>query len=246
MELIGHRKEYAMNTQFYVIETNYASDIRFFAGGQVVNDSFRRCAECNAILPLERTGLIKISLDHKGRSGFTEYLWNSSLLILREDVVQLWTNNGITGFTVYPVEIIDQKRSPRRMLQENILTYKYVKPVSYVKLIEPPQVSSKCGTCGFIKYGFPKTDIYLPNGIQIDKKSWDGSDIFGLLGYGLLFCSERVLDITLPLLYKHIAFVRDSKWSTWEPVDVSKWTPASYNGYIESFLIRKPEDKNCK
>jgi hypothetical protein len=229
-----------MNNNYYVLDTVFASNTRFFAGGQVIEGSEEICPDCKSVLPLQPGRKVRITLDHIGRQGFVEYLWNShSLPIFRSDVIRFWQDVGLSGFLTRPVEIIAWSTANKRNFPERIPDYYCIIPTSHVRLIEPhPQEEEKCDYCGFIKYAFPRVGIYLPNGLHFDLNTLNSNDFFGLIGYKYVFCSERVLEFTLPRKYKHIAFVPISKWCSWEPFDIKKWTPEDYYEYIESFLIR--------
>jgi hypothetical protein len=201
-----------MSKPFYILDTIHASDIRLFSGGQVVTGYETRCPECYSIFPLRVEGRISIGLNHLGRQGFVEYLWNSNLLpIFRNDLIKIWLDSGITGFQPKPVDIISWYKNKKRPLPENIPSYNCLVPTTFTELIEPLPVTKKCLRCGFVKYNFPAVGSHLPDGIHLDLSTWSGADIFGLIGYGYIFCSERVLDVTLPMLYKHIAFWNGSK-----------------------------------
>jgi hypothetical protein len=229
-----------MNSQFFILDTVYCSDIRLFAGGQVFSAVERRCTGCNRVLSLLERDTVKIGLCHLGKQGFVEYLWNShSLPIFRSDLIGLWLEAGLTGFLTKPIQITGWYRTGGRPLPALIPTYSMLIPSSHVQLVEPSPEGERCSQCGFLGYGFPKTGNHLANGLQIDLKSWDGSDFFGLIGYPWIFCSYRVLEVTLDLKFKHIAFIPSSQWNSWEPYHTSKWTPLGYHNYIESFLIRE-------
>lgn len=249
MGSFGHNlKSETMNNAFYVLDTVYASDIRLFAGGQVISGTETRCSVCNSMLPLENKEPIRVALSHLGKQGFAEYLWNShSLPIFRADLVDLWLEAGLSGFITKPVQITGWFEARNRPIPETIPIYYYLITTSYIKLVEPPPEGEICNKCGFTKYRFPKIGNRLPYGLSINHNTWDGTDFFGLVGYTWIFCSCRVLEVTLPKRYKHIAFIHTSNWNKWEPFDIEKWTPKAYDEYVENFLIRRTSDlkKNC-
>lgn len=188
---------------------------------------------------------IEIGLDHLGRHGFAEYLWNSyTLPIFRRDLIDLWRGQGFTGFDLKPVRIVRWSRPSRKPFPAEIPTYHRMVLTSRVRLLEPPPTGAPCPTCDFVEYGFPKLGNYLPHGIEIDAESWDGSDFFSLVRYVWVFCTRRVAEATLQAGYnRHIVFMRTEDYCRWEEFDMRKgWTPEKHREHVESFLIRRVED----
>ncbi|MGC8947613.1 MAG: hypothetical protein ACP5N6_15860 [Anaerolineae bacterium] len=229
--------------QFYEIEYP-AADIRLYAGGQWVNDTREPCPACGAFLEATEPPEIEIQLNHLGRRGFVEYLWNSHTApIFRADLIALWQEAGLTGFRIKPVRITGWYEHPRKPLPENIPTYYWLTTTSKARLTEPPPVEGPCPVCGSIEYAFPKISTHLPNGLRIDPASWDGADFFGLVGYKFVFCTRRVAEITLKAGYnRHLTFVRVEDYLRWPKFNVREWTPKAYEEYVERFLIRRVED----
>jgi len=228
-----------MEDSFYVLDTLYASNTHFFAGGQVIAGIETRCPSCNSLFPLQERGTINIAINHLGKKGFVEYLWNSHTLpIFRIDLINLWLEAGLSGFITKPVQIIGWFRNSKRPLPDTIPSYRCLIPISHVQLTEPSPEGEKCILCGFTKYNFPKIGNYLSNGLHIGMSTWNGADFFGLIGYPWIFCSNQVLEITLPKRYKHISFIHVYNWNKWEPFDINKWTSKAYYNYINNFLIR--------
>lgn len=228
----------------YVFETTSASDSRLYAGGQWVNDKQQRCSSCGFFIHSSEQSEIEIALNHLGRHGFAEYLWNShSLPIFREDLVELWQSQCLTGFQLKPVRIVGWYGSPSKPLPQVIPRYFWLTPTSQVCLIDPAPLGGPCMTCGSLKYGFPRLGNHLLRGLVIDPQSWDGADFFGLRNYVFLFCTRRVAEITLGAGYsRHIAFVRATDYQRWEDFNTAKWrTSKAYAEYIENFLIRRAE-----
>jgi hypothetical protein len=231
-----------MNDNFYVLDIIHPSDYKLFAGGQVLAGDEKRCPICKSWLFVEEEGNIEIALNYLGKRGFCEYLWNSSLLpIFCEDLINHWLVAGLTGFTTKPVQIVGWNMMSKRTKPVNSPNYKCLIPTSNVKLIEPLPITERCSQCGFIEYNFPKVGSYLPKGIQINQDNLGGTDFFGLIGYNLIFCSEKVLKVTLPKLYKQIAFVKIENWCKWESYNPRKWTLKEYKNYRDKFIIRRPE-----
>ena len=232
-----------MVEQFYVLD-HMIEDWRLYAGGQWVNDTQERCPVCNVFTETTEPAEIEIALNHLGRRGFVEQLWNShSLPIFRHDLVDLWQRTGLTGFTVKPVRIVGWYEKPRKPLPQNIPTYYRLVTVSKVRLIEPPPAEGPCPACGFTEYAFPKISGPLPNGIQIDTASWDGSDFFGLAQYNFVFCTRRTAEVTLRAGYnRHVCFVQVEDYGRWKEFNVREWVPKKYREYLESFRIRRVED----
>ena len=185
-----------------------------------------------------------VAINHLGRLGFQVFLWNSySLPIFKKKLIEKWQGAGITGYITEPVNIIGWHNAPEKPLPLNIPEYGRIIPTSWIKLIQPPPITSPCPICGCIRYDFPKTGSHLPNGIQIEPDSWDGSDILGVKGYNFIFCTKKVLHATLEAHYgKFIAFVKAEDWNRWEQFDIRKWKPKEHEKYVEEFLIRKIDD----
>ena len=230
--------------QFYVLDKTYASDHRLYAGGQMVNDTSQRCHACNVFTETSEPPQIEIALNHLGRQGFAEYLWNShSLPLFRQDLIERWRGAGLTGFELKPVHIVGWYDRRKKPLPKNIPTYYRLVTTSKVQLIESSPLGNPCPECGFTQYAFPKLGTYLPNGISVDLGGWDGSDFFGPAHYVFVFCTRRAAAITLEAGYnKHIAFVRAEDWSRWGDFNVREWTPKAHEQHVESFLIRRIED----
>ena len=176
----------AMEELFYVLDTIYASNIRFFAGGQIISESEARCPVCHSLISSSGTKTIKVALNHLGKQGFAEYLWNShSLPLFRADLINLWQGAGLSGFRTEPVEIIGWFGSGNQPSLESIPNYYSLITTSYVQLVEPlPE--DECKQCGFIRYSFTRIGNHLPNGLRINLRTWDGADFFGLIGYPFL------------------------------------------------------------
>jgi len=231
--------------QFYVLDTIEANDLRLFAGGQWVNDTRERCPACGAFRDDTEPPEIQIALNHIGRRGFAEFLWNShGLPLFRQDLVDCWREARLTGFELRPVHIIGWYDSPRRSLAPVIPAYWRLIPVSKVQLSEPPPVEGQCSVCGFVKYAFPELGSHLPHGIRIDRQTWDGSDFCGIAGYGaFLFCSRRAAEVSLGTgPSRHIAFVSEGDYRRWDEFNIREWTTKTYQEYVEDFLIRKVKD----
>jgi hypothetical protein len=238
-----------MEKQFYVLDTIFASDIRYFAGGQVIWGIGSRCPVCSSMIPLQSEEPVKIALNHLGQQGFAEYLWNShSLPIFRSDIIEFWKSEGFTGFKTKPIQITGWYGRSRVPIPKAIPLYYQLIPVSYIQLIEPSPRGEKCIVCGFVRYGFPETGNHLANGLRFNQNTWDGKDFFGLVGYPMVFCNCRVLEKSLPRRYRHIAYINMSKFNVWETFDIKKWTPKEYSNYLENFLIRKEIDlkRDCQ
>lgn len=233
-----------MNTDFFVVDTIIALDHKLFAGGQYTNDQSVRCPNCGRFVRSESNSFVDIQLNYIGKFGFTEYLWNSHTLpLFRKDLVELWQESNLSGFKIKPVQITGWYKKPKKLLPSEIPEYFELIPINYVKLISPEPLQPPCPLCGFVPYAFPKIGNQLLNSIQIDKKSWEGSDFFSVNGYNFLFCTRNVVEVTLMAGYsKAIAFVNVLDWWRWEDFDIHKWSPKSYQAYLEKFLIRKVED----
>lgn len=228
--------------QVYILDTNLGSNIRLYAGGQDMIYPIIRCPVCSSRIDDEGPSETHIALDHIGRQGFIELLW-SGVPIFRADLVALWKSAGLTGFAVKKVKIVMWHNRPRKPLPENIPEYLHLVTASKVKLLEPPPIGGPCPQCGFVKYAFPRTGNYLENGIRIDPSSWDGSDFFSLAGYGFVFCTRRVAEITLNAGFnKRIVFIKVESYHRWEDFDYTKWNPKTHDEYLEQFLIRRIED----
>lgn len=206
-----------------------------------MNDTRTKCPNCGAFDELSEPHLIEIALNHLGRRGFVEQLWNShSLPIFRQDLVDLWRSNALTGFNTKPVSIIGWFDMRKRDLPRSIPIYSRLVTVSKVRLTEPAPRNAPCIVCDFVDYAFPKIGTRLPNGIRIDLATWDGADIFGVKGYEFVFFSRRAAELTLEAGFsKNIAFVRLEDWQRWEQFDVKKWTPREYSSHVEKFLVRR-------
>ncbi len=230
--------------QFYKIDYIEAAPSQLYAGGQWVNDTREHCPACGAFLESTEPPEIEIQLNHLGRRGFVEYLWNSHTApIFRADLIALWQEMGLTGFMIKPVRVTGWYEHPRKPLPENIPTYYRLMTTSKAQLTEPPPVKGPCPMCGFIEYAFPKISTHLPNGLRIEPASWEGSDFFGLVGYEFIFCTRRVAEITLRAGYnRHICFVRVEDYGRWKEFNIREWTPKAYQEYVERFLIRRVED----
>ncbi len=224
----------------YVFNMNYAAYHKYYAGGQAIN-SGGRCQSCNVLKNPENP--VEISLNHLGIRGFVEYLWNShGLKIFRQDLVELWKGNDFSGYEVDSIKIVGWYEKPKKELPEQIPSYFRLTPTSWVRLLEPESLTSPCPVCGFVNYDFPNSDP-LPNGIQVDLATWDGSDFFGMKGYVHLFCTRPVVEATLEAGYsKHIAFNRLKDYASWENYHHERWTFEDHEEYLESFLIRSVDD----
>ena len=231
-------------SEFYKLDTVLASNYRLFAGGQWINDSRRPCYGCGVLDEVTEPSTIEIALNHLGRRGFVEQLWNShSLHILRQDLINVWVSNGLTGFEVKPVAIVGWFGKPSRDLPKHIPSYARLVTRSKVRLVDPPPRSVTCPECGFTEYAFPKIGVHLPNGIRLDETSWDGADIFGVRNYEFVFFSRRAAELTLRSGFSQtISFVRLENWGRWQEFDIRKWDVKGYRKYLGRFLIRKPED----
>jgi len=230
--------------QFYVLDTTEACDTRLFAGGQWVNDTRQRCPVCGVLVETEPSE-IAIALNHLGKHGFAEHLWNShSLPIFRQDLIELWQTKGLSGFVIRPVRIVGWYRNLKKPLPKNLPSYYRLVARGKVRLNVPTPLGTVCPRCGFAGYAFPKLRTRLTNGIRIDPTSWDGSDFFGLAQYVFVFCTRRVAETTLQAGYsRHIVFIRTQDFLRWEEFDMRKgWTPEKHRQYVESFLIRRIED----
>ena len=231
--------------RFYVLDRIHACDLRLFAGGQWVNQELPgRCPECGWLGERSLSPTFDIALNHLGRHGFAEYLWNShSLPIFREDLIELWQRERFTGMGVEPVRITGWYERPRKALPASIPAYYRLATDCKARLVEPPPVGGPCRACGCIAYAFPKIGARLPNGLGVDLASWVGADLFGLTGYGFVFCTRRVAEATLREGYsKHIAFARAGDYCRWDEFSFSRWTSEAYRRHVGSFLIRRAED----
>jgi len=229
-------------TGAYVLDDIHAADTRLYAGGQWTNDVGRHCPRCGVWVPETEPDEIHIALNHFGRDGFAEYLWNSHTLpIFRDDLGRLWQRAGLTGFSIKPVRIVGWHNQPKKPLPADIPIYHRLVLTSTVRLREPPPLNDGCGVCGFIQYAFPKLSVRLQNGMKVDEHTWDGADFFGLRGYEFVFCTRRAAQVTLEAAYnRHIAFVRQEDYTRWEEFRPDTWDHKAYRQYVETFLIRDP------
>ena len=140
----------------YVFETTSASDSRLYAGGQWVNDKQQRCSSCGFFIHSSEQSEIEIALNHLGRHGFAEYLWNShSLPIFREDLVELWQSQCLTGFQLKPVRIVGWYGSPSKPLPQVIPRYFWLTPTSQVCLIDPAPLGESLHDLWLSEVWFP-------------------------------------------------------------------------------------------
>lgn len=228
----------------YVIDTVHAADKRLFAGGQVLNDTFGKCATCGRRRPTKQ-GDFLVGLEHLGRRGFVEHLWNSDgLPIFREDLFALWESHGLSGYDRWPVTISRSLLKTGCGSPISAPNYDVLVAAATVAFTIPPRREPPCVECGAATYDFPPVGSHLPHGIQIEESSWDGSDFFGVAGYNLLFCSRRVAEVTLMSApVRHIAFIRHENYRRWEEFDIRKgWTAKAYEKHVESFLVRDIKD----
>lgn len=225
--------------QFYVMDFKVA-DWRFYAGGQWVNGETIRCPVCGVTKELPPEPLeIYITLDHLGRWGFTEVLWNSTLPIFRQDLIDWWHSAGLTGFQTKPVRVVGWSRKRKKPLPDNIPQY-YCAFVTGRARYKLPPCLDECSVCGFVRYDWEQR-----TGIYVDESTWDGSDFFNGGYYGFLdVCTRRVAEVTLRAGYnRRIAFIRAEQWRTWEDYSPRKgWTGEAYDKYREGFYIRRVED----
>jgi hypothetical protein len=233
-----------MKNQFFVCELSYGSNHKMSAGGQYVNDASMRCSACGAFLRSFGSPEINIELNHIGKWGFTEYLWNShSLPIFRGDLIDLWQKSNFSGFEIRPIHITGWYKKQKRQLPPGIPSYYELIATCKVKLLEPKPLQEPCSKCGFVQYEFPKIGNHLTNGIQIDACSWDGQDFFTMAGYNFLFCTRQVVEVTIKAGYSsRIAFCKAENSGRWEEFNINKWDPKSYRAYIEKFLVRNIEN----
>ena len=227
--------------EFYVVGVmSLAADIRLYAGGQATNVDLVECEHCgrnNWHVP----DTVEVQLDHLGKRGFVESLWNSGLLrIFREDLLELWERRGLSGLERKPVKIASWSRKPNKPLPPSIPKYYVLTPQNRVRLNRPILTGPICPVCGIGDYDFPRLGAHLASGIQIDGTSWDGSDFFGLPGYAHVYCSRRAAEITLAGGFnRHIVFMKQGDFHRWEDIDIRKgWTAKAYEQYVESILIR--------
>lgn len=226
---------------FYVVAVmSRAADIRLYAGGQAVNVDLIECEHCGRNY-WHVPDVVEVQLDHLGKRGFVESLWNSGLLrIFREDLFELWKRRGLSGLERKPVKIASWSRKPNKPLPPSIPKYYVLTPQNRVRLNRPILTGPICPVCGIGDYAFPRLGSHLVSGIEIDQTQWDGSDFFGLAGYTLLFCSRRAAELTLASGFnRHIVFIKPEDYHRWEDFDVRKgWTAKAHEQHVESFLIR--------
>jgi hypothetical protein len=238
-----------MKTQFFVTMFDSVKNYKLIAGGQSIEDNFSYCPRCKSRIDNRLTKKdLSIKLDHLGRLSFSPFLWNSGLhTIISDNVIDIWKKERVNGYEIGKVHISGWYSETQKPLPKEIPTYHNVVSTSFVQLLEPIKISSGCQLCGFQEYNFPKLKTYLPNGIQIDIDSWNGSDINTIYGYFLMICSEKVVQATLNAGYgKFLPFIRLDKYCTWEEFDIRKWKPNDYEKYYEGFLIRRIEDLEKK
>ena len=118
--------------EFYMIDTIDAAPARLYAGGQFINDTSQRCPLCGVFIETTYPRQVKIALNHVGRRGFVEHLWNShSLPLFRRDVLGLWHKAGFTGFETMPVRIVGWYNQSRKLLPQTIPVYRRVVATSH-------------------------------------------------------------------------------------------------------------------
>lgn len=231
-------------SRFYVVTgMSLAADTRLYAGGQAVNVDLAQCEHCGRKY-WHVPDVVEVQLDHLGKRGFVEYLWNSNLQpIFREDLFELWERHGLTGLGRKPVTIAAWYGKPNKPLPPSIPKYHVLTPQSTVRLNRPSLKRATCPVCGIGDYDFP---LFKPlaSGIEIDEASWDGSDFFGLAGYRHLYCSRRAAEVTLASgLNRHFVFIKPEDYLRWEDFDIRKgWTAKAHDQYVEGFLIRNIKD----
>lgn len=233
------------NPSFYILDHGNGKNSKYFAGGQYYSRERKKCPRCNAFLELHRDNLqVDIQLNHLGRLGFAPFLWNShSLTIIREDVLNVWKDSGVTGFELGNVSIKSWYENESKLLPFNIPVYKLVIPINKVKLLEPPVNGDPCPICGYQKYKFPQEGIRLSRGLQIQNENWNGSDVIGIDRYGYILYTEKVVIATLKAGFgDYLPFVKADKFLTWKEYNYQKWKPKEYAQYIEGFLIRNLKD----
>ena len=219
-------------------------DSKRYAGGQYINDPAKRCPICNTFVNSSAPAVPEaiIALDHLGQLGFTESLW-ASIPIFRQDIFDIWEQLHLTGYITRKVHLIDRRRDRTKPLPKDIPAYAQLIPTSYVRLAEPPPIREACPSCGFTEYAFPRVGTHLDNGMRIEPSTWDGSDIFGMTGYGFVFCTRRVAEAMLKARFnQRIVFIKVENWCRWEEYSFDRWTISDYHKHVESFLIRRVED----
>lgn len=231
--------------EFYVVAgMSLAADIRLYAGGQAVNVNLVKCEHCGDS-HWHVPDIVEVELDHLGKRGFVESLWNSGLLrIFREDLFELWERRGLSGLDRRPVKIASWSRKPNKPLPPSIPNYYVLTPKNRVRLNRPNLTGPICPVCGIGHYAFPRLGSHLVSGIEVDRTSWDGSDFFGPAGYSFFFCSRRAAELTLASGFnRHIVFIKPEDYHRWEDFDVRKgWTAKAHKQHVESFLIRDAKE----
>ncbi len=232
-------------SRFYVVAgMSLAADTRLYAGGQAVNVDIAQCEHCGRKY-WHVPDIVEVQLDHLGKRGFVESLWNSALLpIFREDLFELWERHRLTGLGRKPVTIAAWYRESNKPMPPSIPKYHVLTPQSAVRLNRPSLKRATCPVCGIGDYDFPLLSNHLASGIEIDEASWDGSDFFGLAGYRHLYCSRRAAEVTLASgPYRHFVFISQENFHRWEDFDIRKgWTAKAYEQHVESFLVRDIKD----
>lgn len=120
----------------------------------------------------------EFDIDIEGGEKYPDILLCGSypLLIVSKKVVEDWKNEGITGFSFYPVGINSVSSESLRKVTPPSYFHIVVQGKSKLNLVKMEvDIVEKCPSCGKIKFNKPIWDI---DKFYIDETTWDGLDLF--------------------------------------------------------------------
>jgi len=129
-----------------------------------------------------RIGQLRIKISNR---KYGDFLWTFlSEWLLNEKVVEVFTQNKITGYELKPVEIVKGKA------QFNLWEFVIIGKGGEAKKESGIYLKQECQYCGLKVYSA------YENGIIVDEKNWDGSDIFTVVGYSrYILVTEKVKEL---------------------------------------------------
>jgi hypothetical protein len=131
-----------------------------------------------------------------GRAQPSDIVWPMAAMppFISDRVIGLLTDHNVTGWSSFPVEIIDRHGTLHRTHHRLMITATPCGPIDWLRgeLIERTEV--------------PRGRYY--RGGWFDPATWDGSDLFYSQNWGFPLVVERVRNLFVRAKIKNIEFVR--------------------------------------
>ncbi|MEX3748342.1 hypothetical protein [Lysinibacillus xylanilyticus] len=188
---------------FYLLKEKSGTNVLFKTTGEDYNR--RKCGKCGGVQSIIKNPL-KVQLRDDKTSDFYKMIGNN---IIGSGIQDILIRHNFKGFKLSPIEI--EVKNEERLLDKELLNLTRIEAIGKGGFLQD-HLGNKvphCDNCGtFLNI------LRISEGLSVDEKEWDGSDIFYFNNwYGNLIISEAVYNVLNESNTQNVRFINLREFS---------------------------------